>query len=62
MADKKIKITQTGSGIGRRKDQKKTLLGLGLKGVGKSKVLVSSPEVMGMVSKVSHLIKVEDVK
>lgn len=56
----KIKVTQTGSVIGRIKKQQATLLGLGLKKRHASKVLVDSPEVRGMIEVVKHLVKVED--
>jgi large subunit ribosomal protein L30 len=56
----KIKVTQTGSAIGRTKDQKATLTGLGLTKMHRSKVLEDTPAVRGMVNKVSHLISVEE--
>lgn len=56
---KTIKVTLTKSGIGYSERQKKTLLGLGLKKVGRSKVLVDSAPVRGMINKVSHLVSVE---
>jgi len=57
---KKIKITQTGSIIGRIKKQEATLIGLGLNKRHRSKILVDSPEVRGMIEAVKHLVKVED--
>lgn len=57
---KKIKITQTGSTIGRIKKQEATLIGLGLNKRHRSKVLVDSPEIRGMIEVVKHLVKVED--
>lgn len=57
---KKIKVTQTGSIIGRIKVQEATLIGLGLNKRHRSKVLVDSPEVRGMIEVVKHLVKVED--
>lgn len=56
----KIKVTQTGSPIGRTKDQRATLTGLGLKKMHSSKVLEDTPAVRGMVNKVSHLVSVEE--
>ena len=47
-----------GSGIGRKSDQKKTLIGLGLNRVGKIRELEDTPSVRGMVNKVSHLVKI----
>ncbi len=57
---KKIKVTQTGSIIGRIKKQEQTLIGLGLNKRHRSKILVDSPEVRGMITAVKHLVKVED--
>jgi large subunit ribosomal protein L30 len=57
---KKIKITQTGSPIGRTDDQRATLIGLGLNKRHRSRELVDTPEVRGMISKVRHLVRVED--
>ena len=58
MSKKNIKIMLIKSGIGRKSDQKKTLIGLGLKRVGKIRELEDTPSVRGMVNKVSHLVKV----
>lgn len=61
MADKKtIKVTQVKSPIGRSKDQRATLIGLGLNKMGKVSVLEDTPSVRGMVDKVSHLIRIEE--
>jgi large subunit ribosomal protein L30 len=63
MSDQKtIKVTQTGSPIGRRYDQRETLVGLGLNKRHRSKVLKDTPEVRGMIGKVQHLVRVEDAK
>ena len=58
----KIKVTQTGSPIGRRADQRETLIGLGLKKCGRSRVLEDTPSVRGMVNKVRHLVRVEPAR
>jgi large subunit ribosomal protein L30 len=58
---KKIRITQTGSPIGRTDDQRATLIGLGLNKRHRSRELVDSPAVRGMINKVRHLVRVEDV-
>ena len=58
MSKKKIKITLNKSGIGRKFDQKKTLIGLGLTKVGKVNELEDTPSVRGMINKVKHLVKV----
>lgn len=57
---KKIKVTQTGSPIGRIQKQTATLIGLGLNKRHRSKVLVDSPDVRGMIEAVKHLVKVEE--
>ena len=58
MSKKNIKIMLVKSGIGRKADQKKTLIGLGLNRVGKIRELEDTPSVRGMVNKVSHLVKI----
>ncbi len=58
MTKKNIKIIQVKSGIGRKSDQKKTLVGLGLNRVGRIRELEDTPSVRGMVNKVSHLVKI----
>ena len=61
MADgKKIKVTQTGSPIGRTDDQRATLIGLGLNKRHRSNVLEDTPSVRGMINKVHHLVRVEE--
>ena len=54
-----IKITQTGSPIRREKDQRATLVGLGLNKMHKTRALEDSPEVRGMIRKVQHMVSVE---
>lgn len=56
---KKVKVTQTGSPIGRIDVQKATLIGLGLNKRHRSKVLADTPEVRGMIEVVKHLVTVE---
>ena len=61
MADKKtVKVTQTGSPIGRTDDQLATLKGLGLNKRHRSRVLEDTPSVRGMIAKVKHLVRVVD--
>jgi large subunit ribosomal protein L30 len=60
MAKKKIKVTQTGSPIGRRCDQQATLKGLGLNKRHKSRMLEDTPSVRGMIYKVKHLVSVDE--
>ena len=57
----KIKITQIKSGIDRPERQKLTLKALGLNKLNATKEVEATPQILGMVEKVSHLIKVEEV-
>ncbi len=56
---KTITVTQTGSPIGRRHDQRETLIGLGLNKRHRTKELPDTPETRGMIAKVAHLVRVE---
>ncbi len=56
----KIKITQTGSPIRRDKTQRATLVGLGLNKMGRTVEVESTPDVLGQVRKVAHLVTIED--
>jgi large subunit ribosomal protein L30 len=56
---KTVKVTQTGSPIGRPKDQRATLVGLGLNKMNRTSELEDTPAVRGMIDKVSHLVRVE---
>jgi large subunit ribosomal protein L30 len=56
----KIKITQTGSPIRRDKTQRATLVGLGLNKLHRTVEIDATPEVLGQVKKVHHLLKVEE--
>ena len=56
-----IKVTQTRSGIGTKPKHRGTLRALGLGRIGKTNVLPDRPEIRGMVAKVPHLVKVEEV-
>ena len=58
---KKIKITQVKSGIDRSERQKQTLIAFGLKKMNASRDVVATPQILGMVNKVMHLITVEEV-
>ncbi len=55
-----VKVTQTGSPIGRRKDLRATLIGLGLNKMNRTRELEDTPSVRGMINKVSHLVTVEE--
>jgi large subunit ribosomal protein L30 len=54
----KIKIKQTGSPIRRTKDQRATLIGLGLNKMHRVSELEDSPEVQGMIRKIRHMVEV----
>jgi len=56
----KVKITQTGSPIRRTKDQRATLIGLGLNKRHKSVELEDSPELRGMIRRVQHMVTVSE--
>ena len=59
MSNKKtIIVTQKKSPIGRKSYQRKTLIGLGLNKIGRSKELEDTPAIRGMIGKVKHLVKV----
>ncbi len=57
----KLKVTQIKSGIDRSQRQKLTLQALGLTKLNASKEVESSPSILGMIKKVNHLIKVEEL-
>ena len=57
----KIKVTQIRSPIGRRHDQRETLIGLGLNKMHRSRELENTPAVRGMIAKVRHLLHVEEI-
>jgi len=54
-----VVVTQVGSPIGRRHDQRATLAGLGLNKIGRTRELEDTPAVRGMIAKVAHLLRVE---
>ena len=56
----KIKVTKQKSAINRTKRQKLTLEALGLKKIGQTVVHEATPNILGMVSKVQHLVSVEE--
>ena len=57
---KTIKVTQIGSPIRREKDQRATLVGLGLNKMHRTKDVADTPAVRGMIDKVKHLVRVEE--
>jgi large subunit ribosomal protein L30 len=58
---KKVKVTQVKSAIDRPERQKLTLKALGLKKLNASKEIEATPQVLGMIRKVDHLVKVEEI-
>ena len=57
----KVKITQVRSTIKRPKDQKLTMQALGLRKINHTIEKDATPQIMGMIRKVAHLIKVEQI-
>ncbi len=58
---KKIKITLVKSPIDRSERQKQTLIALGLNKTNSSKEVIGTPQILGMIVKVNHLLKVEEL-
>ncbi|WP_461532249.1 50S ribosomal protein L30 [Sinomicrobium sp.] len=56
----KIKVTQVKSQIKRPQDQKRTLEALGLRKIGQVVEHDATPNILGMVNKVKHLVSVEE--
>jgi len=57
----KIKVTQVKSGIDRPERQKRTLKALGLRKINATREVEATPQILGMVNAVSHLVKVETI-
>lgn len=57
---KQVTVTQIASAIGRTKDQRDTLVGLGLGKINRTRVLEDTASIRGMIFKVKHLIRVEE--
>ena len=58
---KKLKITLVKSPIDRSERQKLTVVALGLGKTNSSKEVVATPQILGMIRKLTHLLKVEEV-
>ena len=58
---RKLKVTQVKSGIDRKADQKRTLIALGLKKMHHSVEVEATPQIEGMIRKISHLLTVEEI-
>ena len=61
MSPAKLKVTQIRSVIGSKEDHKRTVRSLGLKRIRDSRVHGDTPQIRGMVHKVRHLVRVEEV-
>jgi large subunit ribosomal protein L30 len=59
---KKVRIQQVKSDIGNIKPQRLTLKALGLRRIRHARVYIDTPALRGMIEKVKHLVKVEEVK
>ncbi len=59
---KRIRITQVKSGIDRNETAKRTLVALGLRKMNASVEVEATPQILGMVKRVAHLIKVEELE
>ncbi len=59
-AKKTLRVTQIGSPIGRQGYQRLTLIGLGLNKLHRTRELEDTPSVRGMITKVRHLVKVDE--
>ncbi len=57
-----LKITQVKSTIDRIENQKRTMEALGLGKINRSVIKNDTPQIRGMITKVNHLIKVEEIK
>ncbi len=58
----KLKIMQIKSTIDRKKDQKLTIEALGLGKINRTVIHNDTPQIRGMVRKVAHLLKVEEIE
>ncbi|MGB4163346.1 MAG: 50S ribosomal protein L30 [Bacillota bacterium] len=56
-----MKVTLVKSGIGYSRRQKRTIEALGFKKLGQVRIMEDNPAIRGMISKVSHLLNVEEV-
>ena len=58
---KKLRIKQIKSGIDRPARQKRTLIALGITKMNRAREVEASPQVLGMINKVKHLLSVEEI-
>ncbi len=59
--ERKLKITQIRSTIGRIKKQKETIRALGIKKLYQSVMHKDTPQIRGMIEKVKHLVEVKEI-
>lgn len=57
---RKLKVTQVKSVIDRSKRQKDTMVALGLKKINQTVVKEATPQIVGMLTKVKHLVNIEE--
>ena len=57
---RKLKVTQVKSVIDRSKKQKDTMVALGLKKINQTVVKEATPQIVGMLTKVKHLVNIEE--
>jgi len=62
MAKKTVTVQQTGSPLRRPGDQRATLIGLGLNKMNRRSTLEDTPAVRGMIRKVSHMVRIVEVR
>ena len=60
-AEGRLLVTQTRSAIGTKPKHRGTLRALGLRGIGQTNELPDRPEIRGMIARVPHLVRVEEV-
>jgi large subunit ribosomal protein L30 len=59
--ESRLLVTQTRSAIGTKPKHRGTLRALGLRGIGQSNDLPDRPEIRGMLARVPHLVRIEEV-
>jgi large subunit ribosomal protein L30 len=59
--ESRLLVTQTRSATGTKPKHRGTLRALGLRGIGQSNELPDRPEIRGMLARVPHLIRIEEV-
>ena len=61
-AKARVRVTQTGSPIGHPRDQRKTLIGLGLNKMNRTRELEDTPSVRGMINSIPHMVEIVEEK